>query len=88
MISDLERITIMAYVDSGDTPHVVLCAEYFAAAQRTVKRLLQNGLDPSDLLYPSMPERERLRINAIVCRLRVYAQRGTIHVPAPPESTL
>lgn len=87
MISDLERITIMAYVDSGDTPHVVLCDEYFAQAQRTVRRLLQCGLDPGDLLYPSMPERERRQICAIVARLRHYAKLGQIHLILPPEST-
>lgn len=87
MISEIERITILAYVESGDTPHVILCPDYFAAAQRTVRRLLQCGLDPADVLYPAMPARERQQIFALCTRLRHYQRLGHLHVIRPPETT-
>lgn len=87
MLTDLERITILAYADTGDTPHVILCPDYFAAAQRTVRRLLQCGLDPADVLYPAMSARERQQIFALCTRLRHYVALGHVTVLHPPEST-
>lgn len=84
----LERVTILAYTDCGDTPFVALSPEYFKKAQTIVQRLLNCGLDPSDFLYPSMPSSERRQILALVQRLRHYVALGVVQFVHPPETTL
>jgi hypothetical protein len=69
MLDEIDRITVIVFVDIGMAPATLMTPEIYEKARYTVQRLLACHLSADDVISQDMPFDERFRIHAAARRL-------------------